>query len=93
MSALSDAVSAQNDAIASLVDRIDTDVAHLQDLLAQAIAAGADDAAERARLEAEVAATVDSITANTSAMTSLDPLPDFPGQPPVEQPVEENPNP
>jgi uncharacterized protein (DUF1800 family) len=84
MSALTDAIAAQTAAITDLSGRIDADVAHLQELLAAALATDAADAATIASLQADADAAVASITASTSALTSIDPLPDFPEAPPVE---------
>lgn len=72
------AITGLTDAIAAVTARVDADVAHLQDLLNQALTTSADNAAEVARLQAEAATVVDSITSATSSLAAIDPLTDFP---------------
>lgn len=78
MSNLGDSVAANTAAQTAAFARIDEDVAHLRDLVAQAIAVDAANAAEVARLTAEADAAVAQITANTAALNAEDPDPAFP---------------
>ncbi len=84
LTALEAKVSALTDAVVALKARIDEDVAHLRDLLDQALATAADDQATIDALRAEADGVVASINA-------IDPVADFPAEPdpapPVEPPV------
>lgn len=91
MSELTDAVAANAAAFAAMSERIDADVAHLQDLLQQALDANTEDAAERARLTQEASDVAAGINAQTAVMAGKDPDPNFPAAPPVEEPPVEEP--
>lgn len=99
MSDLSDAVGRLTDSVAEVTDRVNEDVAHLQDLLDQALQMAADAAAndaadaaaiadlttQRDALSADAADTVSRINAATDGLTAIDPLADFP--PPEPEPT------
>lgn len=78
MSELHDAVAGLTASIDGVVARVDQDVAHLHDLLNQALAADVADQATIAALQADAAATVESITTATASLTAIDPDADFP---------------
>ena len=90
MSELTDAIAAQQAALDGLAGRINEDVAHLQDLVAQAAATIATDQAAIDALTADAAATAQSITeatasiaASTAQIAAIDPDPTFPATPPT----------
>jgi predicted nucleic acid-binding Zn-ribbon protein len=78
MSALTDAVQALSDSIAAATARIDEDVAHLNDLLTQALATETANQAVIAQLTQEAADVTASITAQTTALNAIDPVNTFP---------------
>ncbi len=86
MSDTSAALSGLTTAINDVRARVDEDVAHLQSLLEQALAASADDEAEAQRLREEIAGVVGHINEATSSLASIDPVADFPGTPTPEGP-------
>lgn len=91
LDAQTEAINANTAATNELIGRVDEDVAHLQDLLAQALATDAADQATIDQLRADAAATVGritdattAITASTGALAAVDPDPTFPAtEPPV----------
>ncbi len=90
MATIQESVEQLLSTVSVMNDRITADVAHLQDLLQQALATETANQAEIDRLKAEATAVVESINQATAIVASIDPLPDFP-EPvpaPVEPPVE-----
>jgi len=86
-------MSELTDAVGAMKARVDEDVSHLLDLLAQANAraeaAAANDAADAAaiaQLQAENQAAMDDATATVAALNAIDPVADFPEAPPSEEP-------
>lgn len=81
------ALSGLTTAITAMKASVDADVAHLQDLVAQAGATHANDTATIQRLTDEAAAVVASINDATASVASFDADPSFP---PAEPPVDPN---
>lgn len=81
-------MSAFTDALSAMTARVAEDVAHLQDLLAQALATDVEDEAKIASLTASAAETQASIDDAIAQMGKVDPVPDFPPAPaPAPEPV------
>lgn len=78
MSDLSNASAELASAVLDVVSRVDEDVAHLQDLLDQALATDASDQATIDQLRADAAQTVQSLTDSTNRLKSINPDPSFP---------------
>lgn len=90
MSNTSGALSGLTEAINGVVERVDTDVAHLNDLLQQALATDVADQATIDQLRAEAVTAVDAINAATAQLSSIDPDASFP---PAETPPPAQPTP
>lgn len=82
MSDMSGAMNNLSTAINDVSQRIDEDVAHLQDLLNQAMATDAADQATIAQLQADAAQTIQRLNASTDQLQAIDPIKDFPAQVP-----------
>lgn len=81
MSDLSGASSDLAAAINDVVTRVDEDVAHLQDLLNQALAADAADQATIQQLRDQATAVILSLNESTNRLKGINPDPNFPAVP------------
>lgn len=86
LSDISPAIQELRDAVTGVMQRVNEDVAHLQDLVAQAGATAATDAARIQQLVDEAAATAAQIGQTTATLQTINPDPNFPPAPPAEQP-------
>jgi ABC-type transporter Mla subunit MlaD len=68
-------------AVADVATRVGEDFAHMQDLLAQMSQTAVDDQAEIDRLMAEASDVAARVNEQTTRLTSIDPLTDFPPAP------------
>lgn len=92
---ISGAQDRQEAAFTEMAQRVNEDVNHLQDLVAEALATESANAAENARIRADAAAAVDRINDMTNRIVAIDPDVNFPSprpseeQPPTDAPTDE----